>query len=97
MALAQAFQLASNLGVVTGPSVEWPGGDGLLTVEGTTPAAQLQIQSANGTWLPLGTALAAAGTLNFKAPPSPVRLNITGGSAVFAYVLTIPQPVGFAN
>lgn len=89
MAREGRVDLLENAGA-TGDGKVWPGGKGLLTVEGTTPDVQLQVQSANGTWLDHESNLTAAGTLVFDLPPGTIRVAVNSGSAIYAYAVVIP-------
>lgn len=83
-------RLLSN-GSATGSAVEWPGGEGVFEVEGTWAGAtaSLQFQTANGTWLDVGTdtTKTANGAGGFVLHPCQIRVAITGSpSAVYAAV-----------
>ncbi len=77
-------------GTVTGAWMDWRGGQGLFTAEGTFNGAtiKLQFRTANGTALDAGTdtTLTADGGGRFFLPLSQIRVNITGSpTAVFAF------------
>lgn len=93
MATKYALTLASNAGTGAGTPVAWPGGYLQCTFEGTTPAGALQMQTDNGTWLNVGTSVTftANGLGGAFLAPCNVRINITGGSAVYCYATLMPQ------
>jgi hypothetical protein len=98
MARRAQLTLASNAGAGAQASVDWQGGRGMLFGEGTWGGgnAALQMQSPNGTWVPIYDAAGNAVTITvnggkvFEAPAGPLRANITTASAVYAYAVGIP-------
>lgn len=77
-------------GSATGTWMQWRGGQGLFTVEGTFGGAtiKLQFQTENGTAMDAGTdtSFTAKGGGRFFLPMSLIRVNISGSpSAIFAY------------
>lgn len=83
-----------------GTAQDWPGGEGLLSVESATfggGSVALQIQGPGGAWVPLnhrGTAtaiaIAAVGSAYFSAPAGPIRVVATTATAVVCNVCGIP-------
>lgn len=81
--------LLSN-GSATGEWMQWRGGQGLFTVEGTFSGAtiKLQFKTVNGTAMDAGsdTALTADGGGRFFLPSTEIRVDISGSpSSVFAF------------
>lgn len=77
-------------GSATGEWMEWNGGMGIFTVEGTFGGAtiKLQFKTVNGTTMDAGTdtTLTANGAGRFFLPPAEIRVNISGSpSAIFAF------------
>lgn len=83
------LNLLEDAGTGAGSWMLWPGGKGLLLAEGTISDADLEIQSPNGTALVLAE-VNAVGTVEFDAPPGEIRMNVTTGSSIYAYAVTIP-------
>lgn len=102
MARRPQLTLASNAGAGNGTAVDWPGGRGMLFGEATWGGgnAALQMQSPNGTYVPIYDAAGNAVTISanggkvFEAPAGALRVVITTASAVYAYAVGIPQNVG---
>lgn len=92
MSSGQRLDLLENASA-TGSAFNWLGGRGKLLVEGTFGGATitLQVQSPNGTWLPVQTAT-AANTVNFFLPKGKIRAAVTGGppSAMYVYAIAVP-------
>ena len=66
----------------TGAAVAYPGGKGFLAVVGTFGGASLQLQYLgpdSATWVNVGAAITAAGSVVVEMPPGPVRMAVTGG------------------
>jgi hypothetical protein len=54
-------------------------------------SVQLQVLAAdNATWVPLGTALTAAGNQTFDLPPATYRIAVTTATAVYASLTSVP-------
>lgn len=73
----------------TGNSTAWNGGKGFLTAAGTFGGTSLQLQylaSDNTTWVPVGSAITAAGSAVVEMPPGRVRMAVTGGTPSGLYV-----------
>ncbi|SRR5258708_795254 len=89
-----ALTLLSN-GSATGTALQWRGGAGMFSVEGTWSGAtvKLQYQTPNGAWIDVGanTTLTANGAGGFVLSQCPIRVFISGGppSAVYAYALAL--------
>ncbi len=90
--------LLSNV-AATGSGVNWPGGRGTFTAEGTFSGATvaLQMKTVQGSWvavaLPNSTtacAMTAAGAQTFELPPCEIRAAVSGGtpSALYAFAQT---------
>lgn len=83
-----------------GGGVDYPGGLGKFFVEATFGGGNvaLQIQSPNGTWLPIESyasstaiSITANGVATFIAPAGRMRAVITTATAVFAYIIGCPD------
>jgi hypothetical protein len=89
--------LISN-GSTTGSAVSWAGGFCAFSVEGTFggTTAALEAQTANGTWIAVGTETTktANGWGGAFLPPCNIRCSLTGGapSAIYAYANQMPTP-----
>jgi hypothetical protein len=90
MARQWSAALAENSGVAAGSAVTWPGGILGITLTGTTPAGAVQIQNANGDWVPI-TALTFTDEdyLVEVVPAGQIRINVTAGSAVYVYATRV--------
>ena len=89
MAREGSVTLLEDAGTGAGDAATWPGGKGLLTLEGTVSDADLEIKTRNGTWVVL-KATDSVGGHEFDAPPGQIRMNVTTGSSIYAYAVVIP-------
>jgi len=67
----------------TGNSVDWGGGKGFVDAVGTFGGTSLQLQRLgpdDTTYVPVGSAITAAGAVVVDMPPGKVRMAVTGGT-----------------
>lgn len=87
--------LSANAGAGNGTAYEWPGGKGMFMAEATWGGGnvKLQQQSANATWIDVApsSTLSANGMVVLDLPPGQVRVVITTSTAVYSYLVGIPQ------
>jgi len=80
-----------------GSAMSWMGGKGLFIVEattwGTSAEAYLELQSPNGTWVPVSaTQMSENGAVVFELPPGDIRIGIGGTiTAAYAYAVHIGE------
>jgi hypothetical protein len=94
--------LAENAGAGNGTAVDWPGGRGMFFGEGTWGGgnAALQMESPNGTYVPIydtagnAVTITVNGAKAFEAPAGKLRVAITTSTAVFASAVGIPTNNG---
>lgn len=91
--------LLSNA-TTTGSAVTWGGGFCACSIEASAfngATVSLQAQTANGTWIDVGTETTktANGWGGAFLPPCQIRCAISGGppTAVYAYANQMPTPV----
>lgn len=71
----------------------WDGGKGLFMAEATFGGGSvgLEIQTPNGTWVALITALTADGVSTFSAPRGKLRASVATATAAYAYAVSIVE------
>jgi len=93
-ARAQKVVLAENAAPGNGDSKEVYGGKYSFMMEGTIGGgnSKLQLQTPNGTWVDVATStLSANGAIILALPPGQVRVVITTSTAVYAYLVAVPE------
>lgn len=86
--------LAENFNAGTGPSKSVPGGKFLFMAEATWGGgnAKLQNQSPNGTWIDVpSSTLSANNMVQLELPRGQVRVVFATGTALYAYLVSLPQ------
>lgn len=71
----------------------WPGGKGLFFSEGSSFDVQLEIMSPNGKAISVEETAANSSedsAVKVELPPGRVRAKVNSGSAIYAYLVTIP-------
>ena len=81
-----------------GTGTDWPGGAGAFMGEGTIggSALKLQMQTPQGTWIDIDTALnftTLPSSYGFLIPAGQIRAVLTGGSPtnIYAWAVSIPK------
>lgn len=95
MAIQEAcITLAENAAAGTGSSKSVPGGKFLFMAEATWGGgnAKLQVQTPNGTWIDVpNSTLSANNMVQLEIPRGQARVVFTTGSALYAYLVSLPQ------
>lgn len=89
-----AIALAENVAASTTTGKSVPGGKFLFMAEATWGGgnAKLQIQTPNGTWIDVpSSTLSANGMLQVEIPRGLARVVFATGTALYAYLISLPQ------
>jgi len=89
-----AIVLAENVAASTTTGKSIPGGKFLLMAEATWGGGnvKVQIQSPNATWIDVpNSTLSANGMLQLELPRGQARVVFATGTALYAYLISLPQ------